>query len=49
MIKELTAKQSKLINRSRPLLLQDNARLHTEQEATAKLEELQLECLLHPP
>ncbi|KAL0810558.1 hypothetical protein ABMA28_010678 [Loxostege sticticalis] len=49
MKEELAAKQPRLVNRSRPLLLHDNARPHTAQQTTTKLDELQLECLRHPP
>ncbi|CAG9104377.1 unnamed protein product [Plutella xylostella] len=48
-MEKLAAKQLRLVNRSRPLLLQDNARPHTAQQTATKLEELQLECLRHPP
>nr|BAA23532.1 transposase [Bombyx mori] len=49
MKEELAAKQPRLVNRSRPLLLHDNARPHTAQQTTTKLDELQLACLRHPP
>ncbi|XP_064074382.1 histone-lysine N-methyltransferase SETMAR-like [Vanessa tameamea] len=49
MKEELAAKQPRLVNRSRPLLLYDNARPHTAQQTTIKLDELQLEYLRHPP
>jgi histone-lysine N-methyltransferase SETMAR len=49
MKEKLAAKQARLVNRFRPLLLQDNARPHTAQQTATKLEELQLECLRHPP
>ncbi|KAL0851947.1 hypothetical protein ABMA28_000229 [Loxostege sticticalis] len=49
MKEELAAKQSRLVNRSRPLLLHDNARPHSAQQTTTELDELQLECLRHPP
>ena len=49
MMEKLAAKQPRLVNRRRPLLLQDNARPHTAQQTVTKLEELQLECLRHPP
>ncbi|RVE43307.1 hypothetical protein evm_012039 [Chilo suppressalis] len=49
MKEELAAKQPRLVNRSRPLLLHDNARPHTAQQITTKLDELQLEYLPHPP
>lgn len=38
-----------LVNLSRPLLLQNNARPYTSQRAAAKLKEQQLKCLQHPP
>ncbi|KAL0867972.1 hypothetical protein ABMA27_008639 [Loxostege sticticalis] len=44
---ELAAKQPRLVNRSRPLLLHDNARPNTAQQTTTKLDELQLECDIH--
>ncbi|KAJ0181713.1 hypothetical protein K1T71_002435 [Dendrolimus kikuchii] len=49
MMEKLAAKQPRLVNRSRPLLLQDNTRPHTAQQTATKLKELQLECLRHPP
>ncbi|CAF4887770.1 unnamed protein product [Pieris macdunnoughi] len=49
MMEKLAAKQPRLVNRSTPLLLHDNARPHTAQQTATKLEELQLECLRHPP
>ena len=49
MMEKLAAKQPRLVNRRRPLLLQDNARPHTAQQTVTKLEELQLECLRYPP
>ncbi|XP_004929074.1 uncharacterized protein LOC101740420 [Bombyx mori] len=49
MKEELAAKQPRLVNRSKPLLLHDNARPHTAQKTITKLDELQLECLWHPP
>ncbi|CAK1586232.1 unnamed protein product [Parnassius mnemosyne] len=48
MKEELVAKQPRLVNRSRLLLLHDNARPHTAQQTTTKLDKLQLECLRHP-
>jgi [histone H3]-lysine36 N-dimethyltransferase SETMAR len=42
-------KQPRLVNRSTPLLLHDNARSHTAQQTATKLEEIQLQCLRHPP
>lgn len=49
MMEKLAAKQPRLVNRSTPLLLHDNARPHTAQQTATKLEELQLESLRHPP
>ncbi|CAF4830065.1 unnamed protein product [Pieris macdunnoughi] len=49
MMEKLAAKQPRLVNRSTPLLLHDNARPHTAQQTATKLEELHLECLRHPP
>ncbi|RVE52036.1 hypothetical protein evm_003314 [Chilo suppressalis] len=49
MKEELAAKQPRLVNRSRPLLRHGNARPHTAQQTTTKLDELQLEWLRHPP
>ncbi|CAK1586352.1 unnamed protein product [Parnassius mnemosyne] len=49
MKEERAAKQPRLVNRSRPLLLHDNARSHTAQQTTTKLDEPQLECLRRPP
>ncbi|XP_064073645.1 histone-lysine N-methyltransferase SETMAR-like [Vanessa tameamea] len=48
MKEELAAKQPRLVNRSRPLLLHDNTRPYTAQQIAPKLDELQLECLRHP-
>lgn len=49
MIEELAAKQSRLVNRSKPLLLKDNARPRSAQQTAVKLEELQTDFLRHPP
>ncbi|CAF4859297.1 unnamed protein product [Pieris macdunnoughi] len=49
MMEKLAAKQPRLVNRSTPLLLHDNAGPHTTQQTATKLEELQLECIRHPP
>ncbi|CAK9811774.1 Histone-lysine N-methyltransferase SETMAR [Anthophora quadrimaculata] len=38
-----------MANRSTPNLLHDNARPHTAQMTVAKLQELELELLHHPP
>ncbi|CAG4958929.1 unnamed protein product [Colias eurytheme] len=48
-MEELAANQPRLVNSSWPLLLWDNASLHNAHQTAAKLEELQLECLRHPP
>jgi hypothetical protein len=48
MIETLAVKQPRLVNRSAPLLLHDNARPHTAQQTATKLEEVQLEYLRHP-
>lgn len=49
MMTELAAKQPRLVNRSSPLLLHDNARPHTARETILTLQELQLETIRHPP
>jgi transposase len=49
MIEKLAVKQPRLVNNSASLLLHDNARPHTAQQTPTKLEEVQLECLRHPP
>ncbi|XP_066246332.1 histone-lysine N-methyltransferase SETMAR-like [Euwallacea similis] len=49
MMRQLTVKQPRLVNRSAPLLLHDNARPHTAQVTLAKLQEFELETLRHPP
>ena len=49
MREKLAAKQPRLVNRCTPLLLHDNAGAHTAKQSATKLEELQLECLTHPP
>ncbi|EZA47960.1 Histone-lysine N-methyltransferase SETMAR [Ooceraea biroi] len=49
MIQQLAIKQPKLVNRSMPILLHDNARPHTARLTVAKLRELELETLRHPP
>ncbi|GBP12950.1 Histone-lysine N-methyltransferase SETMAR [Eumeta japonica] len=49
MIEKFAIQQARLVNCSSPLLLQDNARPHTSRQSVAKLEELRLECLRHPP
>ncbi|XP_066147651.1 uncharacterized protein [Euwallacea fornicatus] len=49
MLRQLTVKQPRLVNRSTPLLLHDNARSHTAPVTLAKLQELELETLRHPP
>ncbi|GAV09580.1 hypothetical protein RvY_19088 [Ramazzottius varieornatus] len=49
MMKKLTVKQPKLVNRDKPLLLHDNAKAHSAKKTYAKLRELGLETLPHPP
>jgi histone-lysine N-methyltransferase SETMAR len=49
MMRKLAIKQPKLINRSAPLLLHDNARPHTANKTVEKLQQLKLETLRHPP
>lgn len=49
MVKKIKIKQPKLINRSIPILLQDNAKPHTAKISVAKIQELELELLNHPP
>lgn len=49
MMENLAIKQPGLVNRSSPILLHDNARPHTAQKTVAKLQELRLETLRHPP
>ena len=49
MMEKLAIKQPKLVNRSSPILLHDNARLHTSRKTVSKLQELKLETLRHPP
>ena len=49
MMQKLKEKQPRLVNRSTPILLHDNARPHTAQMTVAKLQELELEILHHPP
>lgn len=49
MMGQLAIKQPRLVNRDGPLLLQDNARPHTARITVAKLQQLQLEALCHPP
>ena len=49
MIEKLAIKQPKLVNRTTPILLHDNARPHPAQITVAKLQELELETLRHPP
>ncbi|GAV03390.1 hypothetical protein RvY_13819 [Ramazzottius varieornatus] len=48
-MKKLTVKQPKLVNRDKPLLLHDNAKAHSAKKTSAKLRELGLETLPHPP
>jgi len=49
MMRNLVIKQPRLINRSALILLHDNARHHTTQMTVAKLQQLKLETLCHPP
>lgn len=49
MMEKLAIQQPTLVNRSSLLLLHDNARVHTSRQTIAKLQELQLEALRHPP
>lgn len=49
MVRKLAIKQPKLVNRMTPILLHDNARPHTARITVAKLQELELEVLRHPP
>lgn len=49
MLTKLAVKQPRLMNRSSPLLLHDNARPHTARETILTLQELQLETIRHPP
>ncbi|TLM35238.1 hypothetical protein FEC37_18630 [Acinetobacter baumannii] len=46
---KLAVKQPRLMNRSSPLLLHDNARAHTARETVLTLLELQLQTIRHPP
>lgn len=48
MMQKFKEKQPRLINRSVPILLHDNARPHTAKMTVAKLQELELELLHHP-
>ncbi|GAV06887.1 hypothetical protein RvY_16798 [Ramazzottius varieornatus] len=48
-MEKLTVKQPKLVNRDKPLLLHDNAKAHSAKKTSAKLRELGLETLPHPP
>uniref|UniRef100_A0A8C8Z399 Histone-lysine N-methyltransferase SETMAR n=1 Tax=Prolemur simus TaxID=1328070 RepID=A0A8C8Z399_PROSS len=49
MIRMLEIKQPRLVNRDRPILLQDNARPHVTQATLLKLQRLDLETLCHSP
>ncbi|CAK9813002.1 Histone-lysine N-methyltransferase SETMAR [Anthophora plagiata] len=49
MMRQLQIKQPRLVNRDRPILLQDNARPHVAKSALLKLQELDLETVCHPP
>ncbi|XP_025157048.1 histone-lysine N-methyltransferase SETMAR-like [Harpegnathos saltator] len=48
MMRMLTIKQPRLVDRDRPILLKDDARLHVAQTTLLKLQELDLETLCHP-
>jgi [histone H3]-lysine36 N-dimethyltransferase SETMAR len=49
MLAKLAVKQPRLMNRSSPLLLLNNARPHTARETVLTLQDLQLETIRHPP
>nr|XP_033334345.1 histone-lysine N-methyltransferase SETMAR-like [Megalopta genalis] len=49
MMQKLKEKQPRSVNKSTPILLHDNVRLHAAQMIVAKLQELELELLHHPP
>ncbi|CAK9796551.1 Histone-lysine N-methyltransferase SETMAR [Anthophora plagiata] len=49
MMRQLQIKQPRLVNRDRPILLQDNARPHVARSTLLKLQELDLETVCHPP
>ncbi|WKY11423.1 hypothetical protein Q1695_003188 [Nippostrongylus brasiliensis] len=49
MMNELAIKHPRLLNRDRPILLQDNARPHVARRTLQKLQELDVELLIHPP
>jgi [histone H3]-lysine36 N-dimethyltransferase SETMAR len=49
MLAKLAVKQPRLMNRSLPLLLHDNARPHTARETVLTLQILQQETIRHPP
>jgi [histone H3]-lysine36 N-dimethyltransferase SETMAR len=49
MLAKLSVKQHRLMNRSSPLLLHDNAKPHTARETVFTLHELQLGTIRHPP
>ena len=48
MMKNLSEKQPRLVNRHRPILLRDNARPHTANRTQLKMLELFLETINHP-
>jgi histone-lysine N-methyltransferase SETMAR len=49
MMGMLAIKKPRLVNRDKPILLQDNARPHVAKTTLLKLQELDLETLCHPP
>jgi [histone H3]-lysine36 N-dimethyltransferase SETMAR len=49
MMEKLAIKQPKMFNRLTPILLHDNARPHSAKNTVAKLQQLGLETLRHPP
>ena len=49
MHRKMQCLQPALVNRVGPILLQDNAQLHTAQPTPQKLNELGYEVLPHPP
>ena len=49
VMKNLVEKQSRLMNRDRPILLYDNVRPRTANQAQLKILKLDLETINHPP